>query len=195
MNLHRRITHLPKNNLQKHAACSSLQPCTMDAGGEDHICTGFISSEWMDSGEGVKIALLRLVVDLLAAIRSPAAHLADGRRDAAHEAAGAAGVAAEVHGPARRPVPGRLQLAPLLVVAAAGRRPRRHHQRRDAAAAEGAGRQRLGLRRRVGLGVAAQRQRARRAHLVTALPDLDAARMLEADAAHLRVASLHTCGC
>jgi hypothetical protein len=30
---------------------------------------------------------------------------------------------------------------------------------------------------------------------VTALPDLDAARMLEADAAHLRVASLHTCGC
>ena len=135
--------------------------------------------------------LLRLVVDLLAAIRSPAAHLADGGGDAAHEGAGAARVAAEVHGPAGPPVPGRLQPAPLLVVVVAGPRPRRHHQPRDAAAAERAGRLRVGLRRRVGLGVAAQRQRARRAHLVPALPDLDAARLLEADAAHLRVASLH----
>jgi hypothetical protein len=133
--------------------------------------------------------LLRFVVDLLAALCSPAAHLADGGGDAAHEGAGAARVAAEAHGPAGSAVPGRLQLAPLLVVA--GPRPRGHHQPGDAAAAERAGRQRLGLRRRVGLGVAAQRQRARRAHLVPALPDLDAARLLEADAAHLRVAGLH----
>jgi hypothetical protein len=145
---------------------------------------------WIMNGRVHERILLRLVVDLLAAICSPAAHLADGRGDAAHEcAAGAARVAAEVHGPAGPAVPGRLQLVPLLVVASP--RPRRHHQPRDAAAAERAGRQRLGLRRRVGLGVAAQRQRARRAHLVPALPDLDAARLLEADAAHLRVARLH----
>jgi hypothetical protein len=129
--------------------------------------------------------VLRLVVDLFAAIRSSAPHLADGRGDATHEAAGAAPVAAEIHGPAARPpVPGRRQPALLLV---SGPRSRRHHQPGDAAAAERAGRQRLGLRGRVGLGVAAERQRARRAHLVPALPDLDAASLLEADAAHLRV--------
>jgi hypothetical protein len=131
--------------------------------------------------------LLRLVVDLFAAIRSPAPHLADGRGDAAHDAAP---VAAEVHGPAARPpVPGRLQPA-LLFLLVAGPPPRGHHQPGDAAAAERAGRQRLGLRGRVGLGVAAQRQRARCAHLVPALPDLDVARLFEADAAHLRVANL-----
>lgn len=86
-------------------------------------------------------------------------------------------------------MPGRLQLALFVVVS--GPRLGGHDQPGDGAAAEGAGGQRLGLRRRVGLGVAAQRQRARRAHLVPALPDLDAARLLEADAAHLRVASLH----
>jgi hypothetical protein len=98
--------------------------------------------------------LLRLVVvDLLAALCSPVAHLADGGGDAAHKGAGAARVAAEAHGPAGPAVPGRLQLAPLLVVA--GPRARGHHQPGDAAAAERAGRQRLGLHRRVGLGVAA----------------------------------------
>jgi hypothetical protein len=134
--------------------------------------------------------LLRLVVvDLLAALCSPVTHLADAGGDAAHEGAGAARVVAEAHGPAGPAVLGRLQLAPLLVVA--GPRARGHHQPGDAVAAERAGRQRLGLRRRIGLGVAAQRQRARRAHLVPALPDLDVARLLEADAAHLCIAGLH----
>lgn len=136
-------------------------------------------------------------VDVFAAVGSPSAHLPDRRRNAAHDAAGAAAVAAGVvHRPARPPVQRRRQpaarlLVVLLLVAACPGLGRRHHQPGDAAAAERAGRQRLlarRRRRRAGLRVAAQRQRARRAHLVPTLPHLDRARLLEADAAHLAAA-------
>ena len=65
-----------------------------------------------------------------------------------------------------------------------------HQQPGDGGAAERAGRRLKSQGRRVGLAVAAQRQRARRAHLVPTVLHLDRARLVEADAAQLCVARL-----